>query len=54
MMVNSELAKLETIIKFSRCCRVNSDSRVRTVIPMIPFIGVLLLVSGVATLPKTD
>ena len=42
MMVNSEVAKLDTIIKFSRCCRVNSDSRVKSVIPMIPFIGVLI------------
>jgi len=41
MMVSREEAKLETIIRFSRCCRVSSDSSVRTVIPMIPFIGVL-------------
>ena len=40
-MVNKDDAKLETIIKFSRCCRVSSDSSVNTVIPMIPFMGVL-------------
>ena len=40
MMVNSELASVETIIKFSLCCRVSSLSSVSIVIPMIPFIGV--------------
>lgn len=39
-MVSKDEARLETIIKFSRCCLVNSDSNVNTVIPMIPFIGV--------------
>lgn len=43
MIVSNDEAKLETIIKFSRCALVNSDSRVNTVIPMIPFIGVLLI-----------
>jgi hypothetical protein len=43
MMVNKDEAKLETIIKFSLCCLVNSDSSVKTVIPIIPFIGVLLV-----------
>ena len=41
IMVNSDDAKLETIMRFSRCCLVSSDSSVKTVIPMIPFIGVL-------------
>jgi hypothetical protein len=45
MIVNSDDAKLETIIKFSRWALVNSDSRVNTVIPIIPFIGVLLISS---------
>jgi hypothetical protein len=43
MIVNKDEAKLETIIKFSRCCLVNSDSKVKTVIPIIPFIGVLFI-----------
>lgn len=41
MIVNNAPPKLDTIIRFSLCCRVNSDSSVKTVIPMIPFIGVL-------------
>lgn len=34
MMVSSELARVETIMRFSRCCRVSSLSRVRMVIPV--------------------
>ena len=45
MIVNRDEARLETIIRFSLCCLVNSDSSVRTVIPMIPFMGVLAHVS---------
>lgn len=48
MMVNREEAKLDTIIKFSLCCLVNSDSSVSTVIPMIPFMGVLRPISLVS------
>jgi hypothetical protein len=40
IIVNRELAKLDTIIRFSLCCLVNSLSSVKTVIPMIPFMGV--------------
>lgn len=42
MIRSSELARVETIIRFSLCALVNSDSRVTPVIPMIPFIGVLI------------
>ena len=45
IIVNRDDAKLETIIRFSLCCLVNSDSSVRTVIPMIPFMGVLQRIS---------
>lgn len=45
MIVSRDEAKLETIIRFSLCCLVNSDSRVRTVIPIIPFMGVLQRIS---------
>lgn len=62
MMVKSEEARLETIIKFSLCCLVNSDSSVRTVMPMIPFMGVLhvasasygLLLHASTLRPRTD
>lgn len=54
MMVSSEEAKLDTIIKFSLCCLVNSDSSVRTVIPMIPFIGVLNTISFVLVQSKEE
>lgn len=40
MIRSREVARLETIIKFSRCERVSSVSRVKLVMPMIPFMGV--------------
>ena len=49
MISSNERAKLWTKSKLSRCDRSRSLSRVNSVIPMIPFIGVLLThVSGVA------
>ena len=41
MISNRERAKLWTKSKFSRCDLLRSESNVSSVIPMIPFIGVL-------------
>ena len=41
MINNNERAKLWTKSKFSRCDRFKSLSNVSSVIPIIPFIGVL-------------
>ena len=41
MINNNERAKLWTKTKLSRCDRFKSLSNVNSVIPMIPFIGVL-------------
>ena len=45
MISNKERAKLWTKSRFSRCERFKSLSRVSSVIPMIPFIGVLHVMS---------
>ena len=51
MMSNSERAKLWTKSKFSRCDRFKSLSRVSSVIPMIPFMGVLSETSAAQSCP---
>lgn len=55
MISNNERAKLWTKSKLSRCDRSRSLSRVNSVIPMIPFIGVLRrYVSGAADMRRAN
>lgn len=48
-MSSSDVAKFETIIRFSRCERVRSVSRVKLVMPMMPFMGVRISCDTVGT-----